>query len=78
MRNKIIKEILEELTKEFGFLKKNAFEEERFEKAIKLTIQKRDEEELEWLGDMLMIDWSNMDKSDIKNLIKLRHIKKLK
>ena len=78
MKNKIIKEILEELTKEFGFLKKNAFEEERFEKAIKLTIQKMEEGELEWLGDILVADFSNMDKSDIKHLIKLRHIEKLK
>lgn len=51
---------------------------ERSIRLIKWGKQKRDEGELEWLGNILVIDFSNMDKSEIKNLIKLRHIKKLK
>ena len=46
--------------------------------AIKLTKQERGSEELNWLSNILVMDFNNMDKSEIKDLIKLRHIKKLK
>lgn len=47
-------------------------------KLINNFLKKRDEEELDWLGNILVMDFSNMDKSEIKDLIKLRHIEKLK
>ena len=51
---------------------------ERSIRLIKWGKQKRNDEELEWLGNILVVDFSNMDKFEIKNLIKLRHINKLK